>query len=133
MIQLFYLSNTKWPKTFHLLEEAGIPCIARNLRNNPFTYEEYLRILGLTENGVEDILTVRGVVVDRLEKQGIHIEALSLRQLYDLLRVHPNLLKLPLLTDFHQLGVGISGAKKIIEKYNRSNQKEGEVHVLLSK
>jgi len=131
VFQLFYLSNTKWQKTYDFLSEAGIPCVARNLRTQPFSYEEYLRILSLTQNGVEDILTVRGVVIDRLEKQGIHIEALSLRQLYELLMTYPNLLKLPLLTDYNQFAVGLLGAKDLVERQGRLH-KEGDVRVLLS-
>lgn len=131
MYELFYLSNTKWQKTYEFLQESGIPCVARNLRTEPFSYQEYLRILSLTQNGVEDILTVRGVMINRLEKQGIHIEALSLRQLYELLMTYPNLLKLPLLTDYNQFAVGLLGAKDLVEKLG-SSHKKGDVHVLLS-
>ena len=124
LIHVFLLTNTKWKKSVEILETHNLPCCIRNLRSRPFTYQEFLQILRLTDNGLEDIMTTRGVMKSKLIEQGIHIEALSLRDAYSLIVQYPNLLRLPILTDFKRLGLGTSGVDKFIQRERRRLQRE---------
>lgn len=112
MISVFVLTNTKWRDTVQILESLNLIHEVRHMKREPFTYEEFKVIMSMTADGFDDILTTRGKMNASLEEQGIHIEALPMREAYKLIVRHPSLLKLPIVTDFKtRAGTGVGGAR----------------------
>jgi arsenate reductase-like glutaredoxin family protein len=111
-IHVFILTNTKWRETVDILKSYNLPYKVRHMKRDPFSYEEFKNLMKLTTDGFDDILTTKGNMLEDLKKHGIQFEALPMREAYKLILQHPNLLTLPLVTDFEtRTGSGMSGAR----------------------
>ncbi|MBB6446856.1 transcriptional regulator Spx [Bacillus benzoevorans] len=104
MVTLYYtprcVSCRKAKKWF---EDHEIPIKEHNLYTHPLTKEELLRILQMTEEGTDEIISTRSVTIRQLD---INLNQLSLSALYDLINQHPCLLKKPIILDEKRLQVG---------------------------
>lgn len=76
-----------------------------NLSSTVMSKEDLIKILSLTENGLEDIIAVRGKTYLNLEQE---FESLSLEKAIRLIQKNPRLLKRPLIFDDNRLLVGFN-------------------------
>ena len=93
---IIYLSPscTSCRKAHAWLEEFNIPFIERNIIKNPPTQLEFQKLMSLTENGTDEIISTRSKAFQDL---GIDINDLSLHQLHDLVQHHPEILRKPII------------------------------------
>lgn len=85
------------------LEEYQISYIERNILSEPITINEIKNILRLTDDGTDEIISTRSKVFKKLN---VNIDALSLNELYKIIRNNPSLLRIPLILDEKKLLVG---------------------------
>ena len=76
-----------------------------NLSSTVMSKEDLIKSLSLTENGLEDIIAVRGKTYLNLEQE---FESLSLEEAIRLIQKNPRLLKRPLIFDDNRLLVGFN-------------------------
>lgn len=96
-------SCTSCRKTRAWLEEHDIPFKERNIFSEPLSKKELLRILRMTENGTEEIISTRSRAFQQLR---INLDDLSIDQLLDLVEKNPSLLRRPIIMDDRRLQVG---------------------------
>jgi regulatory protein spx len=96
-------SCTSCRKARAWLEEHDIPFKERNIFSEPLSKKELLRILRMTENGTEEIISTRSRAFQQLR---INLDDLSIDQLLDLVEKNPSLLRRPIIMDDRRLQVG---------------------------
>ena len=96
-------SCTSCRKARAWLEKHNIPFKERNIFSEPLTKKELLRILRMTENGTEEIISTRSRAFQQLK---INLDDLSIDQLLDLVEKNPSLLRRPIIMDDRRLQVG---------------------------
>lgn len=96
-------SCTSCRKARAWLEKHNIPFKERNIFSEPLTNKELLRILRMTENGTEEIISTRSRAFQQLK---INLYDLSIDQLLDLVEKNPSLLRRPIIMDDRRLQVG---------------------------
>ncbi|GBG96232.1 transcriptional regulator Spx [Lactococcus termiticola] len=74
-----------------------------NLLNDEIPKEDFLKILSLTENGTEDIISKRSRAYQRLK---IDFDKISVNELVQLIEENRTLLRRPLILDDKRLQVG---------------------------
>lgn len=98
-----YPSCTSCRKTKKWLAENSIAFKERHLFNDAPTFNEMLRILALTTEGIDELLATRGQTFKQLE---LDVNDLSLSQFVKLVIQEPKLLRRPIITDGEKLIVG---------------------------
>ena len=96
-------SCTSCRKAKAWLEEHNIPYKERNIFAEPLTIEEIKSILRMTENGTDEIISMRSKIFQKLN---IQLDSLPLQNLYEIIRQHPGLLRRPIIMDEKRLQVG---------------------------
>ena len=96
-------SCTSCRKARAWLEKHNIPFKERNIFSEPLTKEELLKILRMTENDTEEIISTRSRAFQQLK---INLDDLSIDQLLDLVEKNPSLLRRPIIMDDRRLQVG---------------------------
>ena len=96
-------SCTSCRKARAWLEKHDIPFKERNIFSEPLTNKEILKILRMTENGTEEIISTRSRAFQQLK---INLDDLSIDQLLDLVEKNPSLLRRPIIMDDRRLQVG---------------------------
>lgn len=96
-------SCTSCRKARAWLEKHNIPFKERNIFSEPLTKKELLKILRMTENGTEEIISTRSRAFQQLR---INLDDLSIDQLLDLVEKNPSLLRRPIIMDDRRLQVG---------------------------
>lgn len=96
-------SCTSCRKARAWLEKHNIPSKERNIFSEPLTKKELLKILRMTENGTEEIISTRSRAFQQLR---INLDDLSIDQLLDLVEKNPSLLRRPIIMDDRRLQVG---------------------------
>lgn len=86
------------------LHKYQLPFVEQNVFTTPPSYQDFKRILARTENGTADIIATRSKAYRQLKSR--LRDDLSLRQLYDLIKTHPGLLRRPLIIDERRLQIG---------------------------
>lgn len=86
------------------LRKYQLPFIEQNVFTAPLSYTAFKEILARTENGTTDIISTRSKAYRQLKP--LLDDDLSLRQLYDLIRDYPVLLRRPLIIDERRLQIG---------------------------
>lgn len=89
-------SCTSCRKARAWLEKHNIPFKERNIFSEPLTKKELLKILRMTENGTEKIISTRSRAFQQLR---INLDDLSIDQLLDLVEKNPSLLRRPIIMD----------------------------------
>lgn len=87
------------------LVDHGIEFKERNISRIPLNADEIKRILRLTENGSENIISTRS---NAFQKLHVDLDNLTVSQLIDLMVKHPDLIRRPLIFNDEQLQVGFS-------------------------
>ena len=69
------------------------------------TADELQKILSLTENGTDDLISTRSKVFQKLD---IDLDELSVRQLIELIELYPSLLRRPIILDDKRMQIGFN-------------------------
>lgn len=85
------------------LEEFQLPYKEKNLFVTQLTEDEIYKILELTENGTEDIISKRSKYIT---ENNIDVEAMTLKEVVRLIQDEPSVLKRPIILDDKRLQVG---------------------------
>jgi regulatory protein spx len=85
------------------LEEHQIAYKEKNIFTEPLTTDEVKNFLRLTEDGTEEIISIKSKVYQKLN---IDIESLSLKELYKLIKANPGILRRPIILDEKRLQTG---------------------------
>ena len=96
-------SCTSCRKAKAWLEEHEIPFTERNIFSEPLSLDEIKEILRMTEDGTDEIISTRSKVFQQLD---VNIEQLPLKDLFNLIRENPGLLRRPIILDEKRLQVG---------------------------
>ncbi|AXI07763.1 Spx/MgsR family RNA polymerase-binding regulatory protein [Oceanobacillus sp. 143] len=85
------------------LEANGIAFVERNIFTKSLTLSEIMEIFRLTDNGTDDVISMRS----RVAKNKIaDMNQLSLKELYNFIQENPSILKSPIIHDEKRLMVG---------------------------
>ena len=98
-------SCTSCRKARAWLQEHEIPYVERNIFSEPLNIDELKDILQMTEDGTEEIISTRSKVFQKLN---MNLDDLSLKELLDLVRESPGLLRRPIMIDEKRLQVGFN-------------------------
>ncbi|KRN48218.1 arsenate reductase [Pediococcus pentosaceus] len=85
------------------MKEHRIDFTERNIFSEPLSAEEIKRVLRMTENGTEEIISRRSKVFQELN---VDLDDLPLQQLINLIEENPGLLRRPIIMDDKRLQVG---------------------------
>lgn len=98
-------SCTSCRKARAWLQEHEIPYVERNIFSEPLNIDELKAILQMTEDGTEEIIYTRSKVFQKLN---MDLDELSLKELLDLVKENPGLLRRPIMIDEKRLQVGFN-------------------------
>ncbi|WP_251867609.1 transcriptional regulator SpxA [Enterococcus malodoratus] len=98
-------SCTSCRKARAWLQEHEIPYVERNIFSEPLNIDELKAILQMTEDGTEEIISTRSKVFQKLN---MDLDELSLKELLDLIKENPGLLRRPIMIDEKRLQVGFN-------------------------
>lgn len=114
-------SCTSCRKAKAWLVENNIEFVERNIFSEPLTNDEIRSILSITEEGTEDIISVRSKTFQKLN---IDIDSLSMNELYKIIQDNPGMLRRPILVDEKRLQVGynVDEIRRFLPKEVREKQ-----------
>lgn len=98
-------SCTSCRKARAWLQEHEISYVERNIFSEPLNIDELKAILQMTEDGTEEIISTRSKVFQKLN---MDLDELSLKELLDLVKENPGLLRRPIMIDEKRLQVGFN-------------------------
>lgn len=98
-------SCTSCRKARAWLQEHEIPYVERNIFSEPLNIDELKAILQMTEDGTEEIISTRSKVFQKLN---MDLDELSLKELLDLVKENPGLLRRPIMIDEKRLQIGFN-------------------------
>lgn len=96
-------SCTSCRKARAWLEEHNLEYIEKNIFHEPLTTNEIKKILSLTEEGTEEIISFRSQAYQELD---CDIEELTMKELLDLFQQTPSLIRRPIIIDDRRLQIG---------------------------
>ncbi|MFE7064066.1 transcriptional regulator SpxA [Sutcliffiella sp. NPDC057660] len=96
-------SCTSCRKAKAWLEEHHIDYVERNILSDPLTIDEIKSILRMTEDGTDEIISTKSKTFQNLN---VNIESLPLKELYELIKRNPQMLRRPIIQDEKRLQVG---------------------------
>ncbi|ALS02935.1 ArsR family transcriptional regulator [Enterococcus silesiacus] len=106
MLKLYTTNScTSCRKARRWLIDHEIPFEEKNFGTTPITLDELKNILILTEEGTEDIISIRSKVFQKLD---IDINELPLHALLELVKDNPGLLRRPIMIDEKRLQIGFN-------------------------
>ncbi|MDA9471759.1 transcriptional regulator Spx [Enterococcus sp. 5H] len=106
MLKLYTTNScTSCRKARRWLIAHDIPFEEKNFGTTPITLDELKNILILTEEGTEDIISIRSKVFQKLDKD---INELPLHELLELVKDNPGLLRRPIMIDEKRLQIGFN-------------------------
>ncbi|WP_277631191.1 transcriptional regulator Spx [Atopococcus tabaci] len=96
-------SCTSCRKARAWLEEHNLEYVEKNIFHEPLTTNEIKKILSLTEEGTEEIISFRSQAYQELD---CDIEELTMKELLDLFQQTPSLIRRPIIMDDRRLQIG---------------------------
>jgi len=96
-------SCTSCRKAKAWLEENNLEFEEKNIFHEPLTQNEIKKILSLTEEGTEEIISFRSQAYQELDCE---IEDLTMKELLDLFQEVPSLIRRPIIMDERRLQIG---------------------------
>lgn len=96
-------SCTSCRKARAWLEEHNLEYVEKNIFHEPLTANEIKKILSLTEEGTEEIISFRSQAYQELD---CDIEELTMKELLDLFQQTPSLIRRPIIMDDRRLQIG---------------------------
>lgn len=122
MVTLYISSScTSCRKAKAWMEENDIPYIERNIVSEPLKDNEIKKILQMTQEGTDEIISIRSKVYQELN---VEIDEVPLRYLIGLIKQNPSLLKKPIILDEKRLQVGYNEDEiyQFLPRAQRTNQ-----------
>lgn len=98
-------SCTSCRKARAWLDKHGVPYKEHNILTQSMTSNDLRKILSKTENGTEDIISIRSKIFQKLD---LDLDELTINELIDLVTKYPNLLRRPIITDDRLLQIGFN-------------------------
>lgn len=92
-------------KAKHWLQEYGIDFIEKNIFINHLKRDEIKAILEKTDNGFEDIVSMRSKII---KESKVDLENMRMNELLDFIENNPSILKRPIIIDERRLQVGFN-------------------------
>lgn len=106
MITLFLSpSCTSCRKARAWLLDHEVPFVEHNIMTSPLSNSELRKILSLTENGTDDIISTRSKIFQKLD---VDVEDLSISELLKLIEENPSLLRRPIILDDKRMQIGFN-------------------------
>ncbi|GEM04941.1 regulatory protein Spx [Halolactibacillus miurensis] len=96
-------SCTSCRKAKAWLEEHDIPYQERNIFSDNLSVDEIKEILRMTEDGTDEIISTRSKVFQKLD---VDIDQMPLKDLIDVIKDYPGILRRPIILDEKRLQVG---------------------------
>lgn len=96
-------SCTSCRKARAWLQKNSIAYQERNIFTKPLTKNEIKKILQMTENGTEDIISKRSKIYKKLH---LDFDTLPMNRLFSLLQKHPGLVRRPIIMDEKRIQIG---------------------------
>ena len=97
-VKLYTLpSNRSCRKAVEFFIEKNVDFVEQKMTQEPLSRDQLFEMLMYTENGVEDILSTRSKDYERLSKEGIDFEDLSLTEFHNLIVEYPRMLRSPII------------------------------------
>lgn len=106
MITLFLSpSCTSCRKARAWLTSHQVPFTEHNIMTSPLAANDLKKILALTENGTDDLISTRSKIFQKLN---IDVDDLSVSELMKLIEEYPSLLRRPILLDEKRMQIGFN-------------------------
>lgn len=106
MIKLYFASScASCRRAKEWLINNGLEYEEHNLMTCPLEPADLIEMLSLTDNGTEDIICMRGKEISKLN---LNLDELSLNDVFELIKIHPKILRRPILVNEHHLQVGFN-------------------------
>jgi Spx/MgsR family transcriptional regulator len=122
--KLYYTMSTRSLKQVRAyLEEQDVNYTSHSLSSATLTWEQLLEILMYTENGVEDILSVRSKDYFELIERGVNFDELTLTEFHELVTDRPRLIRTPILVAKNSTLIGYNEEEMNVLK-NRKERKK---------
>ncbi|PXW93128.1 regulatory protein spx [Streptohalobacillus salinus] len=96
-------SCTSCRKAKAWLEEHDIPYHERNIFSESLSIDEIKEILRMTEDGTDEIISTRSKVFQKLD---VDIDQMPLKDLINIIKENPGILRRPIIIDEKRLQVG---------------------------
>lgn len=107
-IQLYTLPANKGCRAVrNYLEDNNIKFKEQNMKNRPLTWKQFIKILSLCEDGVNEILATRSDAYNHVTKElEINLEELPLSELYYIVKKLPSIIKAPITVNDKTIAIG---------------------------
>lgn len=122
-ITIYTINTSEGEKVAEKLLEYNIESEIKHIIRDRFTYKEFLALLALTDDGLDDLITQRGNAIDYLKEQGIELDDLTLREAYNVILQNPKLLKTTIMTDWNRIAFGLNGARMFRPRHLRKAER----------
>ena len=96
-------SCTSSKKALQWLRDNGIEYTEKRITSDTLSLSEFKTILSMTEDGTDEIISTNSKDYKNLN---CDINALSIQELYSIVKEHPKMLRSPILVDAKRLQVG---------------------------
>lgn len=104
------------------LNENNIVHATQCLKTESLSWEQLLEILTTTENGIDDLLSLRSIDYAELIAQGVDFDVLTLTQFHELVVEYPKLIRSPILVAKNTTLIGYNEEEMSLLK-NREDRK----------
>ncbi|MDY0064206.1 MAG: Spx/MgsR family RNA polymerase-binding regulatory protein [Bacilli bacterium] len=94
------LSCRKVKKYFN---KYNIPYVEKNILHNKLSRDEIFKMLANSENGFEDIISMRSKII---KEQNIDLDSMKIHELVDYIVANPTILKRPIIVTDYEIQVG---------------------------
>ena len=118
-ITIYTINMSEGEKIAKKLDSYNLAATIKHIVRDRFTFTEFKALLALTDDGLDNLLTQRGSTIKYLEKQGVCLNDLTLREAYNLILQNPKLLKTTILTDWNRIAYGLNGAQMFLPRHER--------------
>lgn len=106
MITLFLSpSCTSCRKARAWLTKHNVAFKEHNIMTSPLNADELKRLLSLTENGTDDLISTRSKIFQKLN---VDVDDLSVSALIQLIEEYPSLLRRPIILDKKRMQIGFN-------------------------
>ncbi|MFA1819264.1 transcriptional regulator Spx [Virgibacillus oceani] len=120
-VRLFGTPCSSTRKAKEWLDQHGISYMERNILRQPLTIGELHSILRMTLEGTDEIIATRSKVYKDLN---IDLDSLPLKELLNIIQLHPSLMRSPIIIDEKRIQVGYheDDIRQFVPRKERKNQ-----------
>lgn len=131
-VKLYVLpSNTSSRSMEKSLRDNNIDYEIQRIDRTPLSWEQLLEILVLSDNGIEDFLSIRSKEYLELTEDGVDFNEMTIKEFHYVIQRHPKILKVPIAVSKNRVVVGysedkanlIGGRRNRREKYEEALEK----------